>query len=180
MDFSISAKELSYTNRVKEFINQKIKPDISGWYEEGRFPLSLFQDLYDENLMGFHEMNNRWEADPMSQTVILYEKIAELSPGLAVAIMSHTQLGLYPLSRWGNVWQKQEFIDPGVKGERLISFANTEPYGGSDVANIKLIADKVDEGYVLNGEKKYIINGCEADVFLVSAVTNPVALEKKS
>ena len=64
MDFSISIKEQNYTNRVKKFIYDKVKPNISEWYDTKRFSPQIFKELYKANLMGFHEMNNRWGSRP--------------------------------------------------------------------------------------------------------------------
>ncbi|HPZ08470.1 MAG TPA: acyl-CoA dehydrogenase family protein [Candidatus Eremiobacteraeota bacterium] len=179
MDFSTSIKEEEYIVKVKQFINEKIKYSIDTWYKNEAFPVDILKSIYRAGLMGYTITGTKVEPEPMAHSIILYEKIAEVSPGFSTALLAHSQLGLYAIYRWGNIWQKQEFMFPGVRGEKLISFANTEENTGSDVANINLRGQKEKGGYLLTGEKLYITNGYDSDIILVTAVTDQKALEKK-
>lgn len=180
MDFSTSIKEEEYILKVKQFISDRIKHNISTWYRNENFPLSILKDIYSEGLMGFYETGHKMEQEPMANSIILYEKLSEISPGLAMALLCHAQIGLYILYRWGNIWQKQEFMVPGIYGQKLVCFANTEQDAGSDVSSIKMQAKRVKGGFILSGEKMYVTNGVNANIIIVSAVTDREALEKKN
>jgi alkylation response protein AidB-like acyl-CoA dehydrogenase len=78
--------------------------------------------------------------------VIVTQTLVEISPGIAVGVMAHAGLGLYALYRFGNEEQKKRYFLPGVKGEKISAFANTEPTAGSDVANIELQVRPVSGG----------------------------------
>jgi alkylation response protein AidB-like acyl-CoA dehydrogenase len=180
MDFSTSIKEEEYILNVKKFISDRIKHNISTWYKNETFPLSILKDIYSAGLMGFYETGHKMEQEPMAHSIILYEKLAEISPGFTMALLCHAQIGLYLLYRWGNIWQKQQFMLPGIYGQKLFCFASTEQDAGSDVSAIKMQAKRVKGGFILTGEKMYVTNGGDANFIIVSAVTDSKTLEKKN
>jgi acyl-CoA dehydrogenase len=91
------------------------------------------------------------------------------SGGLAAGIGAHSGIALPPIWRFGTEEQKQRYLVPGIRGERIAALAITEPDAGSDVASIRTAARKVDGGYVVNGSKTFITGGVRARV-LVTAV----------
>ena len=91
------------------------------------------------------------------------------SGGLAAGIGAHTSIATPPVFKFGTEEQKQRFLVPAIKGEKIAALGITEPGAGSDVAGIRTFAKPVDGGYVVNGSKTFITNGVRAD-FLVTAV----------
>src|SRR4029077_7052879 len=91
------------------------------------------------------------------------------SGGLAAGVGAHCGIALPPIWRFGTEDQKQRFLVPGIRGEKIAALAITEPDAGSDVASIRTFARKVDGGYVVNGSKTFITGGVRADI-LVTAV----------
>ena len=91
------------------------------------------------------------------------------SGGLAAGIGAHGGIALPPIWQFGTEDQKQRYLVPGIRGEKIAALAITEPDAGSDVAAIRTLARKVDGGYVVNGSKMFITDGVRADV-LVTAV----------
>jgi len=91
------------------------------------------------------------------------------SGGVAAGIGAHTSIATPPIWKFGTEDQKQRYLVPAIRGEKLGALGITEPDAGSDVAGIKTTARKVDGGYVVNGSKMFITNGVRAD-FIVTAV----------
>jgi acyl-CoA dehydrogenase len=91
------------------------------------------------------------------------------SGGLSAGIGAHIGIATPPVFKFGTEDQKQRFLAPAIRGEKIAALGITEPDAGSDVAGIKTFARKVDGGYVVSGSKTFITNGVRAD-FVVTAV----------
>src|ERR671912_1577272 len=91
------------------------------------------------------------------------------SGALAAGIGAHIGIATPPVWKFGTEDQKQRFLAPAIRGQRIAALGITEPGAGSDVAGIRTFARRVDGGYVVNGSKTYITNGVRAD-FVVTAV----------
>jgi acyl-CoA dehydrogenase len=101
---------------------------------------------------------------------VFAEEIAHCgSGGLAAGIGAHINIAMPPIWKFGTEEQKQRWLVPGIRGEKIGALGITEPDAGSDVAGIKTMAKRVDGGYVVNGSKMFITNGVRAD-FIVTAV----------
>src|SRR5437899_8278788 len=91
------------------------------------------------------------------------------SGGAAAGIGAHVNIATPPIWKFGTEEQKQRYLVPAVRGERIGALGITEPGAGSDVASLRTRAEAVDGGFVVNGEKTYITNGVRAH-FIVTAV----------
>src|SRR5688500_18917938 len=101
---------------------------------------------------------------------VLSEELALCgSGGLAAGIGAHIGIATPPVWKFGTPDQKERFLAPAIRGERIAALGITEPGAGSDVAGIRTFARRADGGYVVNGSKTYITNGVRAD-FVVTAV----------
>lgn len=178
MDFGLNNEQIKYCKKIDLFLNEEIRPYLSNLYKKGEFPKDILLKLGKRRWLGFKKLNNNWSETLMQDNVIFYEKFSSISPGLAVSILAHASLGLYSLFQWGDAKQIKKHFLPGVKGEKIVAFANTEPGAGSDVANISLRAQKCKDGFVFNGTKMFVTNCCSADIVVTSAVTNPRAKKK--
>ncbi|MBI1988030.1 MAG: acyl-CoA dehydrogenase family protein [Nitrospinae bacterium] len=178
MDFAWTEEQRELRSSLLNFIEAEIKPNLTGWYRDEVIPRELFAKMAERQLLGYREVNGRWIEAPTLDQIIVAEALAEVSPGIAVGLLAHAGLGLYALHRFGSGEQKEKYFLPGVKGQQISAFANTEPTAGSDVANIRLMARPVSGGYLLNGTKMFITNGTLADFLIVSAVTDPQAGRK--
>jgi alkylation response protein AidB-like acyl-CoA dehydrogenase len=101
------------------------------------------------------------------------ENLAKISPGVAVAVLVQNSLGMAPLFLFGSEKQKQNYLPSAIKGETLLCLGNSEHKAGSDVANVRMQAENVEGGWVLNGTKAYVTNGAISDLALVTAVSDP-------
>ena len=104
------------------------------------------------------------------EDAVLHEELGRCgSGGLAAGIGAHIGIATPPIWKFGTDDQKERFLAPAIRGERIAALGITEPGAGSDVAGIRTFARRVDGGYVVNGSKTYITNGVRAD-FVVTAV----------
>ena len=105
---------------------------------------------------------------------VLAEELARIgSGGTAAGIGAHVNIATPPIWKFGSDEQKQAYLAPAIRGEKIGALGITEPDAGSDVAAIKTRAERVDGGWTLNGEKTYITNGVRADFIVTAARTTP-------
>ena len=107
--------------------------------------------------------------DYLHDAVLTEELTGAGSGGLSAGIGAHIGIATPPIWKFGTEDQKQRFLVPAIRGEKIAALGITEPGSGSDVAGIRTFARRVDGGYVVNGSKTFITNGVRAD-FVVTAV----------
>src|SRR3954466_10409128 len=107
--------------------------------------------------------------DSLHDAVLTEELPRAGSGGLSAGIGAHIGIATPPVFKFGTEDQKQRFLAPAIRGEKIAALGITEPDAGSDVAGIKTFAQRVDGGYLVNGSKTFITNGVRAD-FVVTAV----------
>ena len=106
----------------------------------------------------------------LPKDAVLHEELGRSgSGGLSAGIGAHIGIATPPIWKFGTDDQKERFLAPAIRGERIAALGITEPGAGSDVAGIRTFARRVDGGYVVNGSKTFITNGVRAD-FVVTAV----------
>ena len=94
---------------------------------------------------------------------VLCEEMARIgSGGTAAGIGAHINIATPPIWKFGTEEQKQRYLVPAIRGEKIGALGITEPGAGSDVAALRTRAEPVDGGWVVNGEKTYITNGVRA------------------
>ena len=105
--------------------------------------------------------------------LVLAEEMTDAnSGGLAMGVAVHTDMAMPPILAFGTEEQKQEWVVPAIKGEKILCLGITEPDAGSDVKGIKTRAVKDGDEYVINGSKTYITNGHRADVIVLVTKTD--------
>ncbi len=175
MDFSIPGELALELRKFKDFLNVQLTPYLSTWYEQEVVPRSFFAALAKYQWLGHDENSGSYVEQTALKQAVLMEHLAKLSPGVAVAVLVQTSLGIKGLSLFASEKQKRTYAGPAVRGETLICLGNTEPSAGSDVANLAAKAEKVDGGWLLNGTKAYVTNGTVSDLALITAIADPDA-----
>lgn len=157
---------------TRRFVEQEIKPHIDTWEEEGGYPLELHRRAADVGILGvgYPEAYGGFSADIFTQIAITEELMRAGSGGLVASLGSHG-IALPPILHFGTEAQKQRFITPVLRGERIAALAITEPRGGSDVANLTTTATRDGDFYIVNGSKTFITNGSRADQVTVAVRT---------
>jgi acyl-CoA dehydrogenase len=149
---------------VRRFVEREIKPFVDEWEEAGEFPRELYQKAADIGLLGvcYPEEWSGFSSDIFHEVVVAEELTRSGSGGVAAGLMSHG-IALPPILALGTQEQKERFIPPVLRGEKIAALGITEPGSGSDVANIKTRAVRDGDFYVVNGSKTMITSGARAD-----------------
>jgi len=177
IDFSFTENQLMVRDMAREVATRVIVPSIAEFDRAQKMNPELLPAMRDANLLGFcvPEAYGGLGMDYVSLGLASEE--LEYGDTAARVILS-VHIGLYslPLLTWGNEEQKQKYLVPAAKGEKLGTFGLTEPAAGSDVVGIQTTAVRDGDHYILNGEKMWISLADVADYFLIFAWTD---LEKK-
>jgi acyl-CoA dehydrogenase len=165
-----SEEHEEFREAVRRFVEAELLPHSAQWEEDYWFPNEVFGRLAEQGYIGLKfPPEYGGDGDPVADAVFVEELARCGSGGLAAGIGAHSGIALPPIWRFGSEAQKQRYLVPGIRGEKIAALAITEPDAGSDVASIRTFARRVDGGYVVNGSKTFITGGVRADM-LVTAV----------
>jgi acyl-CoA dehydrogenase len=169
--FIFDEEHEAYRESVRAFVGKELLPHAEEWEKAEDFPDEVFRRMGALELFGnkFDEKYGGTGAGHLFEAVLVEEMARCGSGGVAAGLGAHGQIALPPIASFGNEDQKQRWLAPGIKGEKIAALGITEPEAGSDVAGIRTKAVRDGDDYILNGSKIYITNGCRADV-LVTAV----------
>ncbi len=161
---------------VRRFVTKEFAPHAEEW-EETTFPDWVFKRMGELGFLGlsFPEQYGGQGGDYISNIVLAEEMTNANSGGLAMGIAVHTDMATPPILAFGTEEQKQRYLVPSIKGERISCLGITEPDAGSDVAGIKTRAVRDGDEWVINGSKTYITNGVRADYIVLVTKTDPDA-----
>jgi alkylation response protein AidB-like acyl-CoA dehydrogenase len=175
MYFTEAHEELR--RNIRRFVETELAPHAAEWEEAHYFPDWVFRRMGELGFLGL-----RYPAEYGGQggdyftAIVLAEELARCgSGGIGMAIEVHTEMATPPVFKFGTEDQKQRFLVPAIKGEKIAALGITEPGAGSDVANTKTTAVKKNGYYVINGRKIFITNGQRCDWILLVARTDPEA-----
>ena len=152
-------------SRAREFALREFTEEVSRRYDESEeYPDEIRRKVFSA---GFLDMADPWKV------LIAMEEFCRVDPGLGLSAIA-SMFGSEILMLFGSDEQKERYLAPVLKGEKISGFAVTEPSAGSDVAGIKSRMERTPDGdYVLNGEKMFITNGTVADHYYLLARTSP-------
>jgi acyl-CoA dehydrogenase len=156
---------------IRGFLDRELAPHAQEWEDARWFPDEVFPKLAGQGLLGLkYPAELGGQGGDYLHEAVLVEELARIgSGGTAAGIGAHTNIATPPIWKFGTEEQHQRYLVPAIKGEKIGALGITEPGAGSDVAAITTRAERVDGGWVVNGEKTYITNGVRAD-FIVTAV----------
>jgi acyl-CoA dehydrogenase len=156
---------------IRRFVAKELRPHAMEWEDARWFPNEVFTRMAELGYLGlkYPEELGGQGGDHVHDAVLSEELARCGSGGLAAGIGAHIGIATPPVFKFGTDDQKQRFLVPAIKAQKIAALGITEPGAGSDVAGIRTFAKKVDGGYVVNGSKTYITNGVRAD-FVVTAV----------
>jgi len=155
---------------VRDFARGVVAPCADEIDRHNQFPADLVRQAAELDLLGIVVPAEYGGAGLDHLCFALFvEEIAAVSGTLAVILDVHTSVGTEPILYFGSEAQKQKYLPPMARGEKLGAFALTEPDAGSDAASLKASAVRHNGGFVLNGVKTFITNMGVADVYIVMA-----------
>jgi acyl-CoA dehydrogenase len=156
---------------VRRFVETELAPHAREWEDARWFPNDVFVRLAELGWLGlkYPEEYGGEGGDYLHDAVFTEELSRCGSGGLAAGIGAHIGIATPPIWKFGTEEQKERWLAPAIRAEKIAALGITEPDAGSDVASIRTLANKVDGGYVVNGSKTFITNGVRAD-YVVTAV----------
>jgi len=175
MDFAIPEEFKKDIQRFRTFLNTHVTSHLSTWQREGQIPLDFFRAVGEGGWSGFEERNGVLSPHSALREALIAEELGAISPGVAIAVLAHMDLGFMGLYLFGSDELKKTYGGAAIRGERLMCVGNTENIAGSDVAGIAMTAEESESGWYLNGTKAYVTNGYIADLAVITAVTDPEA-----
>lgn len=178
-DFDLGEIANSVRDMVRQFAEEKIAPRGAEIDHTNEFPRDLWPELGKLGLLGITVAEEFGGAGMgYLEHVIAMEEISRASASVGLSYGAHSNLCVNQISLNGNVDQKKKYLPKLISGEHVGALAMSEPGAGSDVVSMRLKAEKVDGGYVLNGNKMWITNGPDAEVLVVYAKTDTTAASK--
>ncbi|WP_435320410.1 acyl-CoA dehydrogenase family protein [Haloarchaeobius sp. TZWSO28] len=179
LESELSQEERMVRDTAREFVTEKVKPDIGQHWIDGTFPMDLISEMGE---MGFYAPNlDGYGLPNLSETAygLLMQELEAGDSGLRSMASVQGALVMYPIHAFGSEAQKDEWLPELGTGEAVGCFGLTEPEHGSDPSSMATYAERDADGYVLNGAKTWITNSPISDVAIVwakdrSADDNPV------
>ena len=167
IDLHLTDDHEALVQTVREFAQKEVGPYIKEWDEKQHFERAVFDKMAELNLLGvcIPEHYGGVGFDYISLGLVC-EELEAVDTFLRVAMSVHTGLNSLTLYTWGSEDQKQRYLVPQAKGEKLSTYGLTEPGAGSDVVGARATARREGDEYVLNGEKMWISLADTADTFL--------------
>ena len=163
----------AWREEVRKFVSKEIAPFVEEWEEAGEFPRELYKKAADVGLMGMgydEKYGGTTEGIDIFHGIVTAEEFAHGCGGVSASLLSHN-IAIPLIQSLGTEEQKEKFIPPVVRGEKIAALAMTEPSGGSDVASLKTKAVRKGDHFIVNGSKMFITSGMRADTYVVGVRT---------
>lgn len=173
MQFQLTEEQEMLRKMVRDFAENEVAPTAAERDEEERFDREIFNKMAELGLTGipWPEEYGGIGADFVSY-VIAVEELSRVCASTGVTLSAHLSLASWPIYKYGNEEQKQNFLRRLATGEALGAYALSEPGAGSDVVSMRMTAKEDGDDYILNGNKVWITNGGVADIYIVFAKTD--------
>src|SRR6476660_4424433 len=169
IDALLDDEERAIRDTVRQFVRDRIVPDVGEWFEQGILPGELVKEIGRLGLFGMHlEGYGLPGASAVAYGLACMELEAGDS-GIRSLVSVQGSLAMFAIWRWGSEEQKQKWLPAMHAGEAIGCFGLTEPDAGSDPASMRTRARRDGGDWVLNGTKMWITNGSVADVAVVWA-----------
>jgi alkylation response protein AidB-like acyl-CoA dehydrogenase len=177
MEFKLNEEQQEIRRAVREFCEKEFTPELALEYDQKEdFPMTLYKKAAQ---LGFTSMRIPAEYGGQGygllEECIVVEEMCRVDPGLGVAVSLGNLMVPDVLLKHGSEEQKEKYIPPLAKGEKIAAAAFTEPEHGSDITRMDTTAVKKGNEWVINGAKEFITNAPIADTFIILCQTDPNA-----
>ncbi|HEY6212909.1 MAG TPA: acyl-CoA dehydrogenase family protein [Vicinamibacterales bacterium] len=176
MDFRPTDEQALLRRTVREFAETEIRPHVREWDRDQHFPAELMPKLAALGLLGI-QIPEEYGGAAMSpiEYCICIEELARVDPAISLSIAAHNGLCSAHIFRFGTDAQKQQYLTPLARGEKIGAWGLTESTSGSDAAGMRTAAVKAGDCWTINGAKTFTTHGRVGDTMVVMAVTNRAA-----
>jgi alkylation response protein AidB-like acyl-CoA dehydrogenase len=173
MDFQLTEEQEMVRDMARRFAEAEIKPKAAEWDASHEHPAEIVKQLGELKMMGIFvpEEYGGGGMDNVSYSLALIE-ISKACASTGAIMSVNNSLYCFPVLKYGSEEQKKKYLHPCAAGESIGCYGLTEAGAGSDPAAMRTMAAEDGEGWVLNGEKKFITNGNVSDYSVVAAVTD--------
>ena len=173
MDLTFTEEQEMVRKMVRDFSQNEVAPIAAEIDEKGEVPFENIKKMAQLGLLGLtvSEEYDGGGADAVSYAIAI-EELAKACASTAIFVAVQNSLVCAGIEKFGTEEQKQEFLKPLARGEKIGAFALTEAGAGCDVSVLQTIAVREGDVYVINGSKRFITNGGIADIILVFAQTD--------
>ena len=173
MNFNLTKEQELVKQMVKEFAENEVKPIAAEIDETERFPIENVNKMGELGMLGipFPKEYGGAGGDVLSY-ILTVEELSKVCGTTGVIVSAHTSLCASLIYEHGTEAQRQKYLVPLAKGEKIGAFGLTEPGAGTDAAGQQTTAVLDGDNYILNGSKIFITNGGAADTFVVFAMTD--------
>jgi alkylation response protein AidB-like acyl-CoA dehydrogenase len=176
MIFELTEEHIAVRDAARDFAQNVLKPGVIERDRDQRFPAEEIKQLGELGFMGMM-VDPKYGGSGMDTIsyVLAMEEISKVDASTSVCMSVNNSLVCWGLEKYGTEEQKQKYLVPLAKGERIGAFCLSEPEAGSDATSQRTEAIDKGDHYLLNGTKNWITNGSSASIYLVIAQTDRAA-----
>ena len=173
MDFELSEEHKMLREAITDFAEKEIAPLVDEAEAKEEFPVQLFPRMGELGYLclGYPAKYGAGEMGMIGECIAI-EEVSKVAVGIAAGLMVQGGIGTEAILEHGTEQQRQRYLVPAIKGQKIGAFGLTEPNVGSDAAAVETTAIKKGDEYIINGNKIYISNGPICDFVLVAAYTD--------
>ena len=170
IEFGFTADQEAFRSAARTFVQKEIAPVCEEMDDKEEFPAKTVQRMREEGYFGI-PIPEEYGGLGLGKVgyCIFLEEIGKVDASHSAIVAAHTSLGASPILYYGTEEQKQRWLAPAAKGEKLLAFSLTEPGSGSDSGAVQTTAVKDGNDWIINGNKIYVTNGREANTIVVLA-----------
>ncbi len=174
MNFELTEEQKAVKEAARDFAQNVLKPGVIDRDRDQKFPVEEMKQLGELGFLGMmvDPKYGGGGMDTMSY-VLAMEEISKVDASASVCMSVNNSLVCWGLEKFGSEEQKQKFLTPLAKGEKIGAFCLSEPEAGSDATSQRTTAVDMGDYYLVNGTKNWITNGSTASTYIVIAQTNP-------
>jgi hypothetical protein len=170
IEFGFTADQEAFRSAARTFVQKEIAPVCEEMDDKEEFPAKTVHRMQEEGYFGI-PIPEEYGGLGLGKVgyCIFLEEIGKVDASHSAIVAAHTSLGASPILYYGTEEQKQRWLAPAAKGEKLLAFSLTEPGSGSDSGAVQTTAVKDGNDWIVNGNKIYVTNGREASTIVVLA-----------
>jgi hypothetical protein len=173
IEFSFTPDQEAFRNAVRTFLQKEVAPVVAEMDEKEEFPRASIRRMQEEGYFGV-PVPEEYGGLGLGKVgyCIFLEELGKVDASHGTIVGAHTSLGITPLLSYGTEEQRQRWLVPAAKGEKLLAFSLTEPGSGSDSGAVHTVAERQGDRWVITGNKIYVSNGAEADTIVLMAAND--------
>ena len=172
VDGLLDDEERAIRDTVRQFVRERVLPDVGDWFEQGILPREVIQELAKLGLFGMHLSGYGLPGASATAYGLTCLELEAGDSGVRSVVSVQGSLAMFAIWRWGSEEQKERWLPAMHRGDAIGCFGLTEPDAGSDPGTMRTHARRDGDDWVLNGAKMWITNGTIADLAVVWARTD--------